>query len=43
MSGFVHLIYLAISVYAWLIVARAVMIWLRHADEPRDRGPLCTG
>jgi len=28
MSGFVHLIYLAISVYAWLIVARAVMSWL---------------
>jgi len=28
MSGFVHLIYLAISVYAFLILARAVMSWL---------------
>ena len=28
MSGFVYLIYLAITVYAWLIVARAVMSWL---------------
>ena len=29
MSGFVYLIYLAITIYAWLIVARAVMSWLR--------------
>ena len=28
MSGFVYVIYLAITVYAWLIVARAVMSWL---------------
>ena len=28
MSGIVHIIYLAISVYAWLIVARAVLSWL---------------
>jgi len=28
MSGLVYLIYLAITVYAWLIVARAVMSWL---------------
>ena len=32
MSGFVYLIYLAITIYAWLIVARALMSWLhpRH-------------
>jgi YggT family protein len=29
MSGFVYVIYLAITVYAWLIVARAVMSWLQ--------------
>jgi YggT family protein len=29
MSGFVYLIYLAITVYAWLIVARALMSWLQ--------------
>jgi len=28
MSGFVYVIYLAITIYAWLIVARAVMSWL---------------
>lgn len=28
MSGFVYVIYLAITVYAWLIVARALMSWL---------------
>jgi len=28
MSGFVYLIYLAITAYAWLIVARALMSWL---------------
>jgi YggT family protein len=28
MSGFIYVIYLAITVYAWLIVARAVMSWL---------------
>ncbi|HZK59432.1 MAG TPA: YggT family protein [Cryobacterium sp.] len=28
MSAFVYVIYLAITVYAWLIVARAVMSWL---------------
>ena len=29
MSGLVYVIYLAITVYAWLIVARAVMSWLQ--------------
>ena len=29
MSGFIYVIYLAITVYAWLIVARAVMSWLQ--------------
>lgn len=29
MSAFVYVIYLAITVYAWLIVARAVMSWLQ--------------
>ncbi len=29
MSGFVYVLYLAITIYAWLIVARAVMSWLR--------------
>ena len=29
MSGFVYVIYLAITVYAWLIVARALMSWLQ--------------
>jgi YggT family protein len=29
MSGFVNVIYLAITIYAWLIVARAVMSWLQ--------------
>ena len=29
MSGFVYVIYLAITVYAWLIVAQAVMSWLQ--------------
>ena len=29
MSAFVNVIYLAITVYAWLIVARAVMSWLQ--------------
>ncbi len=28
MSGFVYVIYLAVTIYAWLIVARAVMSWL---------------
>jgi YggT family protein len=28
MSGFVYVIYLAITIYAWLIVARAVMSWV---------------
>ena len=28
MSGFVYVIYLAITIYAWLIVARALMSWL---------------
>jgi YggT family protein len=28
MSGIVNVIYLAVTVYAWLIVARAVMSWL---------------
>ena len=28
MSGFIYVIYLAITVYAWLIVARALMSWL---------------
>ena len=28
MSGFVYLIYLAITAYAWLIVARALMSWM---------------
>jgi YggT family protein len=29
MSGFVYLIYLAVTIYAWLIVARAVMSWMQ--------------
>ena len=29
MSGFVYLIYIAITAYAWLIVARAVLSWLQ--------------
>ena len=29
MSGFVYVLYLAITVYAWLIVAQAVMSWLQ--------------
>jgi YggT family protein len=29
MSGFVYVIYLAITIYAWLIVARALMSWLQ--------------
>lgn len=29
MSGFVYLIYLALTIYAWLIVARALMSWLQ--------------
>jgi YggT family protein len=29
MSGLVYVIYLVITVYAWLIVARAVMSWLQ--------------
>ena len=29
MSGFIYVIYLAITVYAWLIIARAVMSWLQ--------------
>jgi YggT family protein len=29
MSGFVYLIYLAVTIYAWLIVARALMSWLQ--------------
>ena len=29
MSGFVYVIYLAVTVYAWLIVARALMSWLQ--------------
>ena len=29
MSGFVYMIYLAVTVYAWLIVAQAVMSWLQ--------------
>jgi YggT family protein len=28
MSGIVYVIYLAITIYAWLIVARALMSWL---------------
>ena len=28
MNGFVYVIYFAITIYAWLIVARAVMSWL---------------
>jgi len=28
MSGLVYVIYLAITIYAWLIVARALMSWL---------------
>ena len=28
MSGFVYVLYLAITIYAWLIVARAVMSWV---------------
>ena len=28
MSGFVYVIYLAITIYAWLIVARALLSWL---------------
>jgi len=29
MTGFVYVLYLAITVYAWLIVAQAVMSWLQ--------------
>ena len=29
MNGFVYVIYFAITIYAWLIVARAVMSWLQ--------------
>jgi len=29
MSAFVYVIYLAITIYAWLIVAQAVMSWLQ--------------
>jgi YggT family protein len=29
MTGFVYLLYLALTVYAWLIVAQAVMSWLQ--------------
>jgi YggT family protein len=29
MSGLVYVIYLAITVYAWLIVAQAVMSWMQ--------------
>ena len=29
MSGLVYVIYLAVTIYAWLIVARAVMSWLQ--------------
>jgi YggT family protein len=28
MSGLVYVIYLAVTIYAWLIVARAVMSWM---------------
>ena len=28
MSGFIYVIYFAITIYAWLIGARAVMAWL---------------
>ncbi len=28
MSGLVYMIYLAVTIYAWLIVARAVMSWM---------------
>ena len=35
MSGFVYLIYLAVTIYAWLIVARAVM----SLDESAARAP----
>jgi len=28
MSGFVYVVYLAVTAYAWLIVARALMSWL---------------
>ena len=28
MSGLVHVLYLALTVYAWLIIARALLSWL---------------
>ena len=43
MSGFVYVIYLAVTVYAWLIVAQAVMSWMQlRPGPPRTASTRCS-